>query len=84
MKCLYKIEQKGSCLKWEAYITGIMTLLMLIFSYPYMDAELKTSNFTNTTLGLATGMIVPLIMIISIVIMAILMLVMVVKDLSKG
>ena len=71
-------------MKWESYITGIMVLLLLIFSYPYVNTELQGANFTDSTLGLATSKIVPLIYIISIIVMSVLMLIMVVKDMTKG
>ena len=69
---------------WEKYIGGTLVLLLLIFSYPYVNTELQNGNFTSTTLGVAAGIIVPLLLIIAIIVLACVLLIVAVKDIQKG
>jgi len=68
---------------WEKYVTGILVILLLVFSYPYITAELATSNFTDSTLGAAVGVITPLVLILAIVVLSIAILYNSVKDIGR-
>ena len=67
---------------WEKYVTGILVILLLVFSYPYITTELATSNFTDTTLGAAAGVITPLVLILGVIVLSIALLYNAVKDLG--
>jgi len=69
---------------WEKYVGGMLVLLILVFSYPYIDTEMHTSNFTDNTLGTAASVIVPMLLILAIVVLAVVMIVLAVKDIQKG
>ena len=69
-------------MQWEKYVSGILVITLLVFAYPYIDTELATSNFTDSTLGNAVGVITPIILILGIVVLSIALLYLAVKDLG--
>lgn len=69
---------------WEKYVSGVLVILLLVFTFPYVDAELSTSNFTDNTLGSAAGVIVPLLYVMSIIVLTIVLIVTATRDIQKG